>query len=40
MSKILLLCCLVAAVLCNLHLNIQYRSFINGETLFSEAIAR
>lgn len=40
MSKILLISCLVALALCNLHLNIKYRNFINGESLYSEAVAR
>jgi cathepsin H len=40
MSKILLLAALLAVALCNLHLNIKYRNFVNGEGLFSEATAR
>lgn len=40
MSKILLLACLVAVSLANLQLNIRYRAFVNGETLYSEAVAR
>jgi cathepsin H len=40
MSKILLLTALLAVALCNIHLNIKYRSFINGEGLFSESTAK
>ena len=40
MSKILLLSALVALALCNVHLNIKYRSFLNGEGLFSEVTAK
>ena len=40
MSKILLIAALLAVVLCNVHLNIKYRSFINGDGVFSEAKAK
>jgi cathepsin H len=40
MSKILLLAAILAVALCNLHLNIKYRDFVNGEGVFSEAVAR
>lgn len=40
MSKILLLALLVTAALCNLHLNIKYRSLLNGESPFSQLIAK
>jgi cathepsin H len=40
MSKILLVAALVAVCLCNIHLNIKYRNFLNGDGLFEEATAR
>jgi cathepsin H len=40
MSKILLLAVIVSVCICNLHLNIKYRSFVNGEGSFSELTAR
>ncbi len=40
MSKILLLTALVALTLANIHLNIKYRDFINGEGLFDELTAK
>lgn len=40
MSKILLLAALVAVALCNLHLNIKYRSMLNGDSPFSQLIAK
>lgn len=40
MSKILLLTAILAVSLCNLHLNIKYRSFVDGEEVFSEIKAK
>ena len=40
MSKILLLAALVAVALCNVHLNVKYRDFLNGEGLFDELTAK
>ena len=40
MSKILLIAALLAVVFCNVHLNIKYRSFINGDGVFSEVKAK
>ena len=40
MSKILLISLLVVVALCNVHLNIKYRQFLNGEGDFSELRAR
>ncbi len=40
MSKILLLSLLVAVTLCNIHLNIKHRNFLNGEEIFSELKAK
>lgn len=40
MSKILLIAALVAVALCNIHLNVKYRNFLNGEGSFSEVTAR
>ena len=40
MSKILLIAAILTVADCNLHLNIKYRGFINGEGLFNEAKAR
>jgi cathepsin H len=40
MSKILLFAAILAVALCNLHLNIKYRSFVNGDMPFSELIAK
>ena len=40
MSKILLIAAILAVAFCNLHLNIKYRDFVNGEGLFTEAKAR
>jgi len=40
MSKILLVACLVAVALANIHLNIKYRSFVDGEDVFSMTVAR
>jgi len=40
MSKVLLLAALLAVALCNLHLNIKHRSFLNGEGAFSEVKAK
>ena len=40
MSKILLLLALIALTLCNIHLNIKFRSFLDGESAFSEVTAK
>ena len=40
MSKILLISLLVAVALCNLHLNVKYRNFLNGDGIFTELKAR
>ena len=40
MSKILLLTALIAVTLCNIHLNIKHRSFLNGDGLFTDLIAK
>ncbi len=40
MSKILLVSCLLALAIANIHLNIKYRDFVNGEGVYSETIAR
>ena len=40
MSKILLLSLLVVLTLANVHLNIKYRDFLNGEGLFDEVLAK
>lgn len=40
MSKILLISCIVAVALANIHLNIKYRSFVDGVDLYSTAVAR
>lgn len=40
MSKILLISALLAVALCNMHLNIKYRDFLNGEGLFSQETAK
>lgn len=40
MSKILLLCGLLALALCNIHLNIKYRDFLNGEQSLDELLVK
>jgi hypothetical protein len=40
MSKILLLLGLLAVTLCNLHLNIKYRDFLNGEQALDEVLIK
>lgn len=40
MSKILLISALVALTLCNIHLNIKYRDFLQGESVFNEFTAK
>ena len=40
MSKILLLAVLLGLAICNLHLNVKHRDFLNGEGFFSELKAR
>jgi hypothetical protein len=40
MSKILLLSGLIALAICNIHLNIKYRDFLNGEQPFDELVAK
>ena len=40
MSKILLVAVLLGLTLCNLQLNIKYRSFLNGDGFYSEVTAK
>ena len=40
MSKFLLICTLLVVALSNVHLNIKYRSFLDGESFFSDATAK
>ena len=40
MSKVLLITALIAVAFANIHLNIKYRDFLNGEGLFSELTAK
>lgn len=40
MSKILLVTLLVILANCNVHLNVKYRSFLHGEGLFNELLAK
>ena len=40
MSKILLISCIIVVALANLHINIKYSPFVNGDTPYSTFIAR
>ena len=40
MSKFLLVAALLAVALCNVHLNIKYRSFLSGDGFFNDVTAR
>jgi len=40
MSKVLFISALISLALCNIYLNIKYKSFIDGDTSFNLVIAK